>query len=79
MSDAQEIARFEALAEEAYSAIYDVRASGVKDLYEDALYNLGRAIDIARMRGLQETIERLNKRREHIDSVYNRQFRHVGK
>jgi hypothetical protein len=79
MSDAKEIARFEALAEEAYSAMYDVRDFGVKDLYEDALYNLARAIDIARMRGLNDTVERLSKRRDHIDTVYNRQFRHAGR
>jgi hypothetical protein len=79
MSDTKEMARFEALAEEAYSAMYDVRAHGVKDCYEDACYNLSRAIDIAKMRGLKADEERLTKRLAHIEAVYNSQFRHVGR
>ncbi len=75
MNDTKEIARFEALAEEAYGAMYDVRGSGVKDLHDDARYNLGRAIDIARMRGLAIEVTRLTARRDHIDAVYNSQFR----
>ncbi|MBI3678393.1 MAG: hypothetical protein HY243_17420 [Proteobacteria bacterium] len=79
MSDAKEMARFEALAEEAYGAMYDVRPHGAKDCYEDACYNLSRAIGIAKMRGLAADIERLTKRLEHIEAVYNSQFRHVGR
>ena len=52
VSDTAEIARFEALAEEALSAIYDARGADVRAALEDARYNIERAIDIARMRGL---------------------------
>jgi len=75
----KELAQFEALAEAAYSAMYDVRAHGVKDCYDDALYNLGRALDIAQMRGLKSELERLTKRQAHIMAVYNSQFRNVGR
>ena len=75
MSDTKEIARFEALAEEAYSEMYDTRDHNVRDCFDDALYNLQRAIEIAQMRGLTEDIARLKKRRDHIQSVYNNQFR----
>ena len=75
MNDTKEIARFEALAEEAYGAMYDLRDVSVKDCFDDAQYNLGRAIDIARMRGLAGDVERLSKRRDHIETVYNSQFR----
>jgi hypothetical protein len=75
MSDTKEIARFEALAEEAYSTMYDTRDHNVKDCFDDAHYNLGRAIDIARMRGLAGEVARLTRRRDHIQAVYNSQFR----
>jgi hypothetical protein len=75
MSDTKEIARFEALAEQAYSTMYDTRDHNVKDCFDDALYNLGRAVDIARMRGLDVDVARLTKRRDHIQAVYNSQFR----
>jgi hypothetical protein len=75
MSDTKEIARFEALAEQAYSTMYDTRDHNVKDCFDDALYNLGRAIDIAQMRGLDDDVVRLTKRRDHIRAVYNSQFR----
>jgi hypothetical protein len=75
LNDTKEIARFEALAEEAYSAMYDVRDTSTKDCYDDARYNLGRAIDIAQMCGLAIEVERLTARRDHIKAVYNSQFR----
>jgi len=75
MSDTKEIARFEALAEEAYTRIYDTRVHEAKECIEDALYNLGRAIDIAEMRGIKHDVERLKKRREHIVAVYDSRFR----
>ncbi|MEJ0041392.1 MAG: hypothetical protein WDM81_03940 [Rhizomicrobium sp.] len=52
MSDTSEITRFVALAEEAMSAIYDARDTDVRAALEDARYNLDRAMDIARMRGM---------------------------
>ncbi len=75
MSDTKEIARFEALSEEAYTRMYDTRDHNVKDCFDDALYNLDRALDIARMRGMSDEIARLAKRRDHIRAVYNSQFR----
>jgi hypothetical protein len=75
MSDTKEMARFEALAEEAYTRIYDERGHSVKDCIEDALYNLARAIDIAQMRGLTGEVERLKKRIAHIQGVYDGWFK----
>ncbi len=75
MSDTKEIARFEALAEQAYSTMYDTRDHNVKDCFDDALYNLARALDIAQMRGLANEVVRLTKRRDHIRAVYDSQFR----
>jgi hypothetical protein len=75
MSDSKEMARFEALAEEAYTRLYDVRDRNVKECVEDALYNLQRALDIAQMRGLALDAARLAKRRDHISAVYASQFR----
>ena len=62
MSDTKEMARFEALAEEAYTRMYDERDHNVKDCIDDALYNLARALDIAKMRGLTADVARLEKR-----------------
>ncbi len=75
MSDTKEMARFEALAEEVYTRMYDARDHNVKDCVEDALYNLARALDIAEMRGLSADIARLTKRLDHIMAVYDSQFR----
>lgn len=69
----KDIARFEALAEEAYSAMYDARHP--KDFAEDALMNMQRAIDIALEIGFQDEADRLTKRRDHIKAVYDHQFR----
>jgi hypothetical protein len=75
MSDIKEIARFEALAEEAYTTLFDTRAHDTKACCDDALYNLQRAIDIAEMRGLTSEVARLKKRYEHIRAVYTQQTR----
>ena len=75
MTDTKEMARFEALAEEAISSVYDARDSNAKDCFDDALYNLGRAIDIAQMRGLTGEAERLKKRRVHVEEMYRSKFR----
>lgn len=75
----KEIAQFEALAETAYSAMYDARPHNVKDYYEDAVMNLQRAIDTAVAKGMAAEAERLTKRRDHIETLYNRQFRYVGR
>jgi hypothetical protein len=75
VSDTAEIARFEALAEEAMSAIYDARGADVRAALEDARYNIERAIDIARMRGLTGEVERLTKRRDRIQATYDARFK----
>ncbi|HTP78064.1 MAG TPA: hypothetical protein VMJ73_13925 [Rhizomicrobium sp.] len=75
MSDTAEIARFEALAEEALSAIYDARDADVRAALEDARYNIERALDIARMRGLVAVIERLTRRRDRIQAMYDARFK----
>lgn len=75
MSGTAEIARFEALAEEALSAIYDARGADVRAALEDARYNIERAIDIARMRGLAGEIARLSKRRDRIQAAYDTRFK----
>jgi hypothetical protein len=75
LSGKEEIARFEALAEEAYAGMYD--AHRPKEHAEDALLNMQRAIDAAAALGLKDEAQRLTERRDHIQSVYNHQFRWV--
>lgn len=75
----KEIARREALAEAAYDEMYDARLHRVKDCYEDAMGFLAEAIALAETARLQRTASRLKARRDHIDNVYNHQFRYVGR
>ena len=75
MSDTKEMARFEALAEESWTRIYDERASSAKACFEDASYNLERAIAIAEMRGLGTDAARLKTRLRHFTTVYAEKFR----
>jgi hypothetical protein len=63
------MARFEALAEEAMSAVYDIRHVDVRSCLEDALYNIERAADIARMRGW--TVEVQGR----IQAAFNARFK----
>ena len=76
MDNRKEIARFEALAEEAYAGLYD--AHRPKEHAEDALTNLQRAIDLAKAQGLGDDVTRLTERYGHIKSVYDHQFRWIG-
>jgi hypothetical protein len=69
------MARFEALAEEAMSAVYDIRNADVRAALEDAIYNIGRALDIARIRGWMRDIERLEKRRDRIQVSFDARFK----
>ena len=75
MTDSKEMAHYEALAEEAWSRLFDSRASNAAECVEDALYNLERAIDIAEMRGRKNDIERLKKRRLQIQSFFESRLR----
>lgn len=71
----EDLARYEAEAEAAYDAMYEVKSYGFKDLRDDALIALDRAIEIAERLGLPEEAGRLRKRRANIDGVYQSQFR----
>jgi hypothetical protein len=73
------IVESERLGEAAYAAMYDARPHGVKDCYEDALVHFGRAIETARRACLADEVTRLSRRAEHIERVYNSQFRGVGR
>ncbi len=75
MSDSSEMARFEALAEEAMSAVYDIRGTNIRAALEDALYNVERALDIARIRGWADDVERLTKRRDRIQASFDSRFK----
>ena len=75
MSDHSEMARFEALAEEAMSAIYDARGIDVRAAHEDALYNIGQALAIARIRGWSEDVARLTKREARIQANFDARFK----
>ena len=79
MNDKTEMAVNEACEEAAYAAMYDAAPHNVKDCYEDACLHLARAIQIAMGLGLMDEVERLKKRGEHVDAVYNHQFRYVGR
>jgi len=71
----EDLSYFESKAEEAYDAMYECTVYGAKDCRDDALIALGRAIAIAEKLGLPEEVERLRKRRAHIDGIYQSQFR----
>jgi len=75
LSDSAELARFEALAEEAMSAVFDVRNADVRSCLEDALYNIERATDIARIRGWTCEVERLTARRTRIQAAFDARFK----
>ncbi len=78
MNTKAEMADYEARAEPAYTAMYDAAPHNVKDYYEDACLRLAHAIQIAAGLGLTDEVERLKKRGEQVDAVYNHQFRYVG-
>ncbi len=75
----REMTDCEARAEVAYTAMYDAAPHNVKDHYEDACLCLAQAIRIAEGPGLVDELERLRKRSEEINAVYNHQFRYVGR
>ncbi|MGH6982514.1 MAG: hypothetical protein ACREFC_15035 [Stellaceae bacterium] len=76
--DRDEMAKFEALAEAAYGAMYDAPPRGVKDFYDDARSHFTAAIAAAERAGLAADAARLAARRDHVTAVYNSQFRGVG-
>ncbi|MBV9421160.1 MAG: hypothetical protein JO348_15435 [Alphaproteobacteria bacterium] len=74
-SDHGQMTRFEALAEEAMSAVFDARGVDVRAALEDALYNIERALDIARIRGWEVDVERLTKRKARIQASFDVRFK----
>ncbi|MEI9888540.1 MAG: hypothetical protein WDN08_18975 [Rhizomicrobium sp.] len=75
LSDSSQMARFVALAEEAMSAVYDMRSPDVRSCLEDALYNIERALDIARIRGWADDVARLTARRDRIQAGFDARFK----
>jgi len=71
----QLMADYEARAEAAYSAMYDAPSWDEKDLKDDALFYLARAIEVATALGLSDDADRLKARVDNIMGVYNSQFR----
>jgi hypothetical protein len=69
------MARFEALAEEAMSAIYDARGVDARAAHEDALYNIAQALSIARIRGWKADGERLARRQSRIQASFDTRFK----
>jgi len=67
--------QYEQKAEAAYSAMYDAEPWNEKDLKDDALFYLARAIEVADALGLEEESARLKARVGNIMGVYNSQFR----
>jgi len=69
------MAEYEQKAETAYSAMYDAQPWDEKDLKDDALFYLARAIEVAEALGLADDAARLKARVDNIMGVYNSQFR----
>jgi hypothetical protein len=66
---------YEGKAERAYAEMYDAQPWNEKDLKDDALFNLARAIEVADALGLGEDADRLRARVDNIMGVYDSQFR----
>ncbi|HEX4199785.1 MAG TPA: hypothetical protein VHZ26_20295 [Caulobacteraceae bacterium] len=78
-SPRRRIAKSEQSAEAAYAAMYDARPYSVKDCYDDARAGFRRAIAVAKQTGQAGEAERLTRRLDQIQKVYNSQFRDVGR
>jgi len=72
---ADEIAKFEKLAEDAYTRMYDAPRNRARECYEDAMQYLADAIRLAENAKLIEASARLKARKQHIYDVYTHQFR----
>jgi hypothetical protein len=72
-SERADLDEWERRAEEAYSEMYEARRA--KEPYEDACFAFARALEAAQRLGLDEDVDRLNRRVAHIRAVYNSQFR----
>ena len=68
------------MAEASYSATHEARPPhSVKDHYDDAQLYFSRAIEAAQRARLSDEVMRLRLRRQHVENVYNGQFRGVGR
>jgi hypothetical protein len=75
-ADTPEFARLELLAEQAYSAMYDVPPlRSPKDDYDNTCLYFHQAIEEARRVGLASEVARLTLRGDHVRAVYDSQFR----
>jgi len=70
--DEQRLAHLEALAENAYDEMYETRSPAGS--YSDAKEYLYDAINLARQIGREDEAARLEKRLEHIKSVFRSQM-----
>jgi hypothetical protein len=71
-----DVSRYEQLCDAAYEAMYDARDRyAVKPHFEDACHYFSQAIAVAEQMGLAAEATRLAERRDHIQTVYNHQFR----
>ena len=68
----QQIAKCEALAEQAYEEMYDSRYP--VGCYADLKDYFSAAISAANQAGLTDEVERLEKRLDHCKEVYRKQF-----
>jgi hypothetical protein len=66
---------YEQKAETAYTEMYDAEPWNEKDLKDDALFFLARAIEVADALGLEDDGARFRARVENIMGVYASQFR----
>jgi hypothetical protein len=74
-ADEKQMAACEALAEAAYSEMYDARnESHVAACYSDAKEALADAMAIAQRLGRQQDYQRLSARLAHIKAVFRSQF-----
>jgi len=72
---ADDIAKFEKLAEDAYTKMYDAPRNRAKECYDDAMEYLAEAIKLAERDKLAAAADRLKARKQHIYDVYTHQFR----
>jgi hypothetical protein len=79
MTERDTIAELERMAEASYSAMHEARAHSVKDHYDEAQLYFSRAIEAAQRARLSDEVVRLRLRRQHVENVYNSQFRGVGR
>jgi hypothetical protein len=69
------LARCKELGEKAYDDMYEAHSPReANDCYRDAKDSFYDAIGLARELGLTDEVEALNKRLEHIKSVFRSQF-----